>query len=814
MALTQADLARQMLAQMKVLDPTVSAEIGTPERKIIDTVAQALAENQIDLDILSGSLDLDSKFGANLDRFLALFGFERQRSTKARGFVTFSREAEALTDIRVPTGTQVVAHTDAGDIFFVTTADVTLLAGELSVIAPIEAVSPGASGNVGAQTIADFTGGVTFGVTTVTNETAITGGQDQEPDDEFKIRFKNTVFRNLAGTESQYLALAASSAYTTKANVVGSISRYREYLEVPQFDDATPYDINEGGTDEPGNGMAGRFSTALSTIPYSKHVYTEVPHFISSGPGATATYYRDEVDYILNTDSSAKNQGDAYRLYNPQEYLSDPPNLALWRESVPDPEHSPFQPNVTFLNVYQGPDAAINAIRPQDVVLFEHSYLSSSSRNDWDHNVTNCVDVFIDGGNIQFASTSVPVPQDNPANTFTITPSDRFYVYNYRRQGEPLLPPVMGNFFIPLYWQPATEAPSSIVIDGTVSGVHTTATYFEGSHYWLVEDVSDQYGTIRARNGIEWSGSIKGMTTGVPEDPTSWVGPTINEWDAYNLTTHTSNAIPIQNYAYDRNIVDIQAAFEGSRQVTTDALVHRVRWRYFKLDVSVMYTQGASITDTNLAMREALATFFSRQYFGTAIQLSDLLQTLHNVGGVDNVRWSSDIPTSKDLDRVIETDNLGNPLVNVYFDPISPTQQRIFVAGEPTDGTFTVEYLGDTEDTTVAAFLDPATSHLNLRTILSDVTGVSASSITITGTGTLTDPFLATFGSPLSSPGSLIASNVKLTGGGTVYQTDFFLADDELPALPDGQLDSDTLPGLIIRKRAQNTWTKSKAVLG
>jgi hypothetical protein len=55
---TQQQLALQMVAQLRVLDPSISAEVGTPERKIIDTVAQALAESQIDLDVLSGSLDL------------------------------------------------------------------------------------------------------------------------------------------------------------------------------------------------------------------------------------------------------------------------------------------------------------------------------------------------------------------------------------------------------------------------------------------------------------------------------------------------------------------------------------------------------------------------------------------------------------------------------------------------------------------------------------------------------------------------------------------------------------------------------------
>jgi hypothetical protein len=52
MALTQSQIALQMLAQFRRLDPSVSAEVGTPERKILDTVAQSLSDSQLDLSAL------------------------------------------------------------------------------------------------------------------------------------------------------------------------------------------------------------------------------------------------------------------------------------------------------------------------------------------------------------------------------------------------------------------------------------------------------------------------------------------------------------------------------------------------------------------------------------------------------------------------------------------------------------------------------------------------------------------------------------------------------------------------------------------
>src|SRR3954447_13305735 len=95
MAFTSREHALQMIQQLRVLDPAISAEPGTPERKIIDTVAIKIAESEIDLTALQGGLSLDSKFGSNLDSFLKLFNFGRQQPIAATGFVTFARSDDS-----------------------------------------------------------------------------------------------------------------------------------------------------------------------------------------------------------------------------------------------------------------------------------------------------------------------------------------------------------------------------------------------------------------------------------------------------------------------------------------------------------------------------------------------------------------------------------------------------------------------------------------------------------------------------------------------------------------------------------------------
>lgn len=670
MALTQRDISLQMLAQLRMLDPSVSAEVGTPERKIIDTVAQALTDVQVDLTQLNGALDVDAKSGAELDRFLALFGFGRQIPATATGFVVFGRNEPSNLDISIPANTQIMAPnvvlSQSGDLsgnaVFRTLYATTLPAGQTQVTAAITAVTAGAAYNVATGQITDFGGSPIYGIHYLTNPTPLTGGVDAETDEALKVRFKNTVFRNLAGTQDQYLALAASTKFTTKANVVGPISRYQEYIQVPPEDDATAYDVDPGVVDaEAGNGNAGEYTAALSTIPFSKYTYTEVPNFVSNGEVAgNLVFWREGIDWEMNVASGAKNRGDAYRFWN----TNATPKLGL----SPLSDEAAYRPNVTFKNIYEGDNEDVTAIRPGEVVLFEHSYMSKASRNDWNRKVTNCVDVFIDGANDTVGATVLAAPGASLALALVDNAASKFHYANYRVVGEPDVAPgtwpsevtdgpvaltpggafVPGTYlFMPLFFQPVTGLPPFI----TVTEGNFESMFFLGEHYWLVEDISELFGTVRARNGICWDRSKAGAS--------SLTGSRTQR--ALMEFTDPSLSIEVSNYLYDRNVVDLQAMLETSKQVTTDVLVHRCRRRYFKFDITVMYDRGVNVQSVNAQIRDAINRYLARVYFGSVIQLADLLQAVHAVTGVDNVRWSSDIPGNDDLARAYETNATGTP---------------------------------------------------------------------------------------------------------------------------------------------------------
>lgn len=890
--LTQTQIAEQMVAQLRLLKPTISAEVGTPERLILDTVAGALAESSIDLIGLAEALNVDSKFGANLTNFMALFGFERQQATVATGFVKFSRNSPAPTNIVIPSGVILKSHistaTDGILPEFVTTASVTLHAGEEETeLVPVRAKTPGSIGNVPAEAITIMSFAPVLGITAVTNPAATVGGTEQEDDNSLKTRFKNTVFRNLAGTEDQFLALSVATAYSTKANVIGPISKYQEYIQVPTQDDTTLYPYG-GGESYPGypyplmvrgsgsnasrvitipstiglspgdpvevyksedspilassgtistvlsptelelskalestvtdgwvligefetfrETLHNKWTTALSTNPFAKEIWKGLPVFISDiTSGISKFFFREDVDFNFNYPP--KLQGDTLR--------------AMIDGVGPDPRTDitgKNQPNVTFINVFLGEPGAVTALTPEDVILFEYAYTSAASRNSILHNVTNAIDVYIDGTNEQSTSTIFSCLLSGAAQEFVDDPTSMYYYENYRRDGDPTRRPLEGNILTTLFAEPILKIPGQINIG--------TDKYYLGVHYWLVHDTSGYYGSVRARDGIEWSATRKGdkglSEEGVPtpekEEP-EYTGKTFAEHESPEL-------VEVEPYFYDQNIEDLQAALEASRQVTTDLLAHKAKKRYFKLNITVVYSPQATPTTVNNSIHEALEQFFSNQSFGNVVRLSDLLAQIHNVAGVQNVRWSNDVPNDPSLIRVQQTTIEGTPLEGVFMDRIQWGEtgakeiQALYVVGKPERGAYVLKYgSGGAEKTEEISPIEDGTTAAKLEEEINAVLGaatVTVSEDVRSATG-VTEPirsFRIVYGAngkrtlpkviypldPLDKP---------MAGGEYTFDSDFFLRDDELPALPTGMQEGDTVPGLIIKTRAQNVWEKS-----
>jgi uncharacterized phage protein gp47/JayE len=637
MSLTVDQIVQQIVNQLRLLDPTVSAEVGTPERKIIEATAELIASQQVDFTVLQEQHNIDSMSGGRLDAYLSIFNFGRQQSTPSYGTVQFRRNTATTNAVTIPRGTQIVANIDDTvfpSLIFVTTETVVLEASALLVEATVQCTVAGTIGNIDANKVVGFGGLKSIvGITSVGNDQAMTGGSDGEDDAAYKVRFQRTFLRNISGTTDMFLALAVSANSVTKANVLGPISRYQEYVQIPVIDDAAQQ-TQGGGYDTTGTVYLHKRTSAKSTIPYSKSTY-QTNYYLTDGTldPATATFFRPGVDYIFNSPPIKADTGAVQ--------TNDTPVTS---------------PNVTFLNAYSTVNLSGNpSLSEGNVYLLEHAYMSLNSRNNYDYGILNAVDVFINGSKLASATSVEVVPgpanylQNSTALRWTYQKTTPTKVINFRRKLDGKEATV-GSMIQPLYWQPVLDLPEEIqigsatyfkanywnVADSTYYNLYDGVAYTRKAHYILVEEVNSNYGTIRCRNGIEWflSGTNHIGGFAPTDDEGSNTGALIENVGGVEFT--------VDGYLYDQNVSDLQAIMEKSKQTTQDVLVHRAKVRYFTPIVTVMYTLGSTRAVVDASIVAALDSFFNNQYYGAAIQTSDILQAIHNVPGVDNVRFTNE----------------------------------------------------------------------------------------------------------------------------------------------------------------------------
>jgi uncharacterized phage protein gp47/JayE len=885
---TQEQYVSQMMAQLRALDPSISGEPGTPERKIIETVAQAMAEAQTDIAITSAPFDIESKYGTDIDKLISLFGYGRQGGGKAKGYVTFSRDNSSDKDINIPAGVQLMGPkpTAGGyNVMFITSSSSVLAKGTTSVTAPIECATSGVDGNASAGSITSWVGTPVYGITKVTNEAPTYGGLDPENDNELKTRFKNTVFRNVSGTMDQFLALAISANNVSQANILGPVSTYKEKIQVPTSDDSST------------GGSANYYTTAPSSNSNIAHFYDNLQSYILKDTTTGESFYSPDTDYQINYPPL--NYGDSKKSITTTvatapsnavetSYNVDWSSGTHWTSAILGGTvtsggstytvtaagtntatllcttagtvaattsltitYNPQQPNVTF----KIPSTvSARSVVPGETVIFEYSYISKASRNNYEKQVLNCIDVFIDGQKPSVANVSIPIP----SKQFTSDASSPFYTDFYRRVGDSGISPSSGNYFTALFQQPVTDLPDSISVSYAVSDVQTTYTYYKNVHYWGVEDWTSNRGTTRARNGIEWSSTIKGQSG----KEVYYTGPVISGVDKSKISS-----INVNQYTYDQNIQDVQASSQANKQVTTDILVHGAKVRYFKPDVSVAYNNGVDPTSINNLIKNNLDVYFKGIPFGSYIQLSDILQIIHNTPGVDNVDWTYNQSQSKSSDTISlplistkepyyafklrETNKFGQPLARFVIETSDNATLKTYFTKSASNyldasyyknNSFAISYIaGATKNTstieksilslnnttgstgyTLTAWKDK-TNLDNSNGLLVAIRGllgsqVSTSSYSLKGPTTFptysTPLYITGTGLPFSSNGILdLTARFNIDSYITSdkdYNSDISLGDDEIARLPDVIINADGTTDISsaikIRQKTQNTW--------
>lgn len=532
---TQGEIVSQIRNHLLVTEPDLDTSTGSVTRKIIDAVAESISEAYIDQHLLTYSYDIDSKTEGDLDAFVQLFGLSRIPARRATGTVTFSRSGGAATIVSIPNNFQL---TNAGDppVVIQTITAAVMNVGELSTNVPVQAVTAGANGNIPPGTLYPLA--PLEAIATAVNAAALTGGATQETDLELRDRWKKTVFRNMAGTESMFLGIALNDPDCGAASVLGASKRRREQLQIAS-------------------------GAATSTVTNSQYNYAGaiVGQDLEAGDIAL-----NGVDYIWNTT------------VNP--------------------------PRVDVISPVALPDGTL--------IDLEFDYVPSSSRNNPAANIGNRVDVWCAGTRavnavqtIVFRNTLVFVNTPN-------TPYDRFaYVIP---NGDH---PVNGNIFIPLAFTPVLTVPGTMVVNGTTYGM-SDSTHAMGS---TSGGVTYAYRIVHNDTAFGWS-------------PKSFAGL---EW--HSGSRPSNNSIFTINYTYNGVPSAVQFEIDRWRLITTDAWSHQAKNQFLKFNMAIIYDLNADQNVVNTSINTAISDYLNNLGIAGTVQGSDVLQVVHNVTGVDAVRF-------------------------------------------------------------------------------------------------------------------------------------------------------------------------------
>lgn len=185
----------RMLAR---LPSDVDKREGSVAYDMLAPAALELAQAYMEADNVLDFSFADSTYGEYLERRAEERGLSRREAVKATGKVTF----RGIDGLEIPTGTRI-STIDTEPIYFVTTETGEVINGEVTVAA--EAEIGGADGNISVGEIAEYEVTEIYGVMSVTNNTAFSGGADEESDEDLYARYKENVAKPItSGNKYQY----------------------------------------------------------------------------------------------------------------------------------------------------------------------------------------------------------------------------------------------------------------------------------------------------------------------------------------------------------------------------------------------------------------------------------------------------------------------------------------------------------------------------------------------------------------------------------------------------------------------------------
>lgn len=638
MAKTPDVVAKEILAKLAKTAPGFSLELGTPERKIVDAVAESISEAYIDQYLVGSLMDIESKAGLELEQWCGIFGFGRLQGQRASGTVRIELKNSISQDVTIqknsPFYTRQSLPTSGNKTYFQATQAVIIPAGSYVADVPVECTVPGAVGNVPPDSIV-YVGDI-LGATSATNLQSFTGGVDVETDDELRQRFKDTFLRNVAGTEDFYLGLCYQHKKVSKAVCFGPIRKYATQVEAVV--DANTYTLTKTGTPTAGNftlSYGGQTTANIAWNATASAVQTALGLLTNIGSTAgnvTVTAITNGFTIVINnlvstlTVASGTLTGGAVTVArtvpNSLAYLDRDVKYAWPGDghvhvftNLGQSTEKFYRNNIDFRWI-PGESPAFGAlvggnIAAGDIVDLEFEYTTQSSRNDPLRGITNKVDLFVNGSDPYQITERTVLTSTSPLSA---TSTDQLYTGNFTRVGPSTGSPTANNRFMRLGSTPIISFPSTLVV-GTGSNAHA---YTQGTDYHLLRLAPETQDPPNATTLM--AGSIYEVV-GI-------------EWESTGPATGTEMTL---TYTYNRVPEVLQAMVKTGKQVTTDVLVHQANYAYLRVYLAIEYNRGFAISQVDNQIQERLRSYFAGLPYGAWIEISDLSLAVHQVLGVDNV---------------------------------------------------------------------------------------------------------------------------------------------------------------------------------
>jgi uncharacterized phage protein gp47/JayE len=277
--------------------------------------------------------------------------------------------------------------------------------------------------------------------------------------------------------------------------------------------------------------------------------------------------------------------------------------------------------------------ATVGANMPDGLYDLQFDYVPTYSRNDplstrfgtVGANINNRVDVWVNGS-VTAAAVDTCVFSTASSMRFNTTSHDPMNLNVWSKMDG--TSPSVNDYFVPLGFGPILSIPTTLSIGGS--------TYVMGTHYDIVYR-SDAFGNA----------------------PVSRFG----------LVFYTAGTVPTNftsfSIAYNYNSVPgtVQQSIESSwRLLGTDVWVHAGKKKSLRFHFAIIYNRSYDQSSVTTAINVALAAYVANLGFSSAMRVSDILQTVHNVPGVDNVRFltSADDGTNYGIQLMVPVTTSGS----------------------------------------------------------------------------------------------------------------------------------------------------------